>query len=432
MKRVFLVAQTEFLAIVRTKAFLIGILMTPVLLAASVGLQALSARQSDLEDLRFAVVDETGVLFGAIEAAAAAHNREAGSGDARSDPHFLPELVTPETAPRDAQRVALSDRVRAKELFAFVELPGSLVDVATAEADRIRYYTQTPSYNGLSNWIRTTVTREVTRRRLATRGIAADESDRLTRSTSITSLDLVARGPDGRVVDARRVDPIRVVAFPIASMVLLFVAVMSAAPPLLTSVVQEKASRISEVLISAIPPSHLMAGKLIGVAAVSVLLALVYMTAGTYALLSAGQFDLVRIPLMIWFVVFLLLAVLMYGSIFIMIGAACTSLEESQTLMQPVMTFLALPLMASPMVIRTPDAPLSVILSLVPTATPFLMLTRLAATPAPPAWQLALGLVLTASAMAACIFAAGRIFRIGLLMQGKPPNLPELLRWIRR
>jgi ABC-2 type transport system permease protein len=156
------------------------------------------------------------------------------------------------------------------------------------------------------------------------------------------------------------------------------------------------------------------------------------MGAGAYALFSAGQFDLISLPLLLWFVVFLLLAVLMYGSIFIMIGAACTSLEESQTLMQPVMTFLAVPLMASPLVIRAPDGPLSVVLSLIPTATPFLMLTRLAIAPGPAAWQLVLGLVLTSALVVACVFAAGRIFRIGLLMQGKPPNLPELLRWIRR
>ena len=71
-------------------------------------------------------------------------------------------------------------------------------------------------------------------------------------------------------------------------------------------------------------------------------------------------------------------------------------------------------------------------LSLFPTATPFLMLMRLAMTPPPPLWQVVLGIVLTTAATAACVFAAGRIFRIGLLMQGKPPNLPELLRWIRQ
>jgi ABC-2 type transport system permease protein len=101
-------------------------------------------------------------------------------------------------------------------------------------------------------------------------------------------------------------------------------------------------------------------------------------------------------------------------------------------MMQPVMLFLMLPLLAAPVVIRAPHSLLSVILSLVPTATPFLMLTRLALTPPPPLWQVVLGIALTVITTAACIFAASRIFRVGLLMQGKPPNLPELLRWIRQ
>jgi ABC-2 type transport system permease protein len=72
------------------------------------------------------------------------------------------------------------------------------------------------------------------------------------------------------------------------------------------------------------------------------------------------------------------------------------------------------------------------VLSMIPTATPFLMLVRLALTPPPPLWQVALSLTLTGLATAALIWAAGRIFRVGLLMQGKAPNLPELLRWIRQ
>ena len=139
-----------------------------------------------------------------------------------------------------------------------------------------------------------------------------------------------------------------------------------------------------------------------------------------------------QVPLLLWFVVFLLVTMLMFGSIFIAIGAACSDLKDSQSMMQPVIFFLLLPLLASPVVIRAPDAPIAVVLSLIPTFTPFVMLVRLALTPPPPMWQVALSLVLTGLATAGFIWAAGRIFRVGLLMQGKPPNLPELLRWIRQ
>ncbi len=82
--------------------------------------------------------------------------------------------------------------------------------------------------------------------------------------------------------------------------------------------------------------------------------------------------------------------------------------------------------------LRAPNSPLAVGLSLFPPATPFLMLVRLALTPAPPLWQVLLSLVLTAATATLFVWAASKVFRVGLLMQGKPPNLPELLRWIRQ
>ena len=432
MKRILIVARTEFLSLVRTKAFIIGILMVPVLIGLSIGFQIFASRQSDLDDHRFAVVDETGVLFAAIQTAAAEHNVRSGTGPVRSGPHFLPEAVPVGPDDAGARRAELSDRVRAKDLFAFVELPASLVDPSATGEDTLRYYTETPSYTSLPDWLRRTVEREVTTRRFTAAAVDPDLVQRLTRGTALTTLGLVTRGADGQVQDARRVNPIQTFGLPFAMMYLLFVAVMSAAPPLLTAIVEEKMSRISEVLIASIPAFHLMAGKLLGVACVSALLALLYVGGGVYALIAAGQTDLIQVSLLVWFVVFLLIAVLMYGSVFIAIGSACSDLKDSQSMMQPVMLFLMLPLLAAPVVIRAPHSLLSVILSLVPTATPFLMLTRLALTPPPPLWQVALGIALTVATTAACIFAASRIFRVGLLMQGKPPNLPELLRWIRQ
>jgi len=122
---------------------------------------------------------------------------------------------------------------------------------------------------------------------------------------------------------------------------------------------------------------------------------------------------------------------LIFGSVFVAIGAACSDIKDSQGMMQPVMIFLLIPMFMAPVVLRQPHSTFAVIASLVPLWSPFLMLIRLAMTPPPPMWQVALSLVLTVGTAVCLVFAAGRIFRVGLLMQGKPPNLPELLRWIR-
>jgi ABC-2 type transport system permease protein len=100
-------------------------------------------------------------------------------------------------------------------------------------------------------------------------------------------------------------------------------------------------------------------------------------------------------------------------------------------MMQPMMILLLIPLFVAPVILRDPSSPFAVGASLVPTATPFLMLMRLAMTPTPPLWQIGLSLVLTIGTTAVIVWGAGRIFRVGLLMQGKAPTLRELLRWVR-
>lgn len=432
MSRIFVVARTEFLAIVRGKAFIIGVLMMPVLIAAAIGFQIFAERRADVSERKLAVVDHTGILYDALATAAAERNREADRDGTRVGPVFLLEQVFAGTRTPGELELALSERVRTRDLFAFVEIPATIVDTSLTEDDQLRYFTETPSYTALPQWVRATLEREAAVRRFERAAVDSSLVERLSRSTTLTTLGLLSRSDDGSIAQAKRVNPIQTFALPFGLAYLLFIALMSAAPQLLTAVVEEKMSRISEVLLASVSPGRLMAGKLLGVSAVTVLLALIYVAGILYLAASSGQAGLVPIPLLLWFAVFLLTAVLMFGSIFIAIGSACSDLKDSQSMMQPVIFFLLLPILAAPVVIRSPDTTLSVVLSMIPMFTPFLMLVRLALTPPPPIWQVVLSLLLTGLATSALIWAAGRIFRVGLLMQGKPPNLPELLRWIRQ
>jgi len=127
---------------------------------------------------------------------------------------------------------------------------------------------------------------------------------------------------------------------------------------------------------------------------------------------------------------FLFLAILLYGSLYTAVGAACSELKDAQSLMMPVMLLSMIPVFVWTAVLKNPASPLSVGMSLFPPASPFLMLMRLALRPAPPAWQVALSVVLTTLTAMAIVGAAGKIFRTGLLMQGKPPSFVELARWV--
>jgi ABC-2 type transport system permease protein len=428
MNRVRIVATTEFLALVRTKAFIIGIIMVPVLIGLSIGFQSFAARQNDVGDHRFAVIDRTGRLFDAVAADAADHDARAVTNGTRTGPRFLPERVPPD----EADPVALSERVRHGDLFAFVDIPATVLDPLRGQAEQISYYTETPSYSALPSWLHETLDREITDRRFEVSNLDSALVARLTRATEVTTLGLFERRPDGSIVAARRSNQLKTFITAFGMVYLLFIALMTSAPQLLTAIVEEKMSRISEVLISSITPVQLLAGKLIGVSAVAVLLALLYLAGGAYAAVTSGQIDLVRPALVGWFLVYLIGTVLLFGAIFVAIGAMCSDLKDSQAIMQSVMILVVMPLFMSPIVLRAPNSLLSVLVSLFPTTTPFLMLMRLSLTPAPPGWQVALSLAIMAGTVAVVLWVSGRIVRVGLLMQGKPPNLPELMRWIRQ
>ncbi len=123
MSRVLVVATSEFLTLVKTKAFIIGILMMPVLVGASIAFQVFAEKRVDREDHRFAVIDRTGVLYESIAKAAEGHNEKSGSGANRTGPYFLPRQVELGGRSLDEARLSLSEQVRHKDLFGFVVIP---------------------------------------------------------------------------------------------------------------------------------------------------------------------------------------------------------------------------------------------------------------------------------------------------------------------
>jgi ABC-2 type transport system permease protein len=165
---------------------------------------------------------------------------------------------------------------------------------------------------------------------------------------------------------------------------------------------------------------------------VSFLLSFVYLGGGVYALLQMGRPDLINPVLVGWFLLFLVCAALMFGSVFQALSSACSDLKDAQSMLQPAMMILIASYVVSVLVIRAPDSTMATVLSMIPMVAPFAMMIRLTMPPGPPMWEVLLGLSILAASTVVVLWAAGRIFRVGLLMQGKPPNLPELLRWVRR
>jgi ABC-2 type transport system permease protein len=428
MHKTRIVAQSEFATLVRSKAFVISLILMPVVMVGSTLAVRFTKDAADVSERRFAYVDRSGLLGPALEAAA--KERAAAAGlEGRTVARFVPVAVEPGERSLEELRLELSDRVRREEVFAFVEIPG---DVLSPEGvARVRYHSDHPSYEALPNWLRTTINRAILNERFRTAGVDRGTAARLTRQAPFDQLGLFDRDTEGGVTEAQHVDPVRAFALPGVMLALMYITIMSSAPQLLNSVVEEKMSRISEVLIASVTPFQLMMGKLIGCAGVSVLLALIYIGGGLGVAAYYGYASAVAPGMLAWFALFLLMAVFIFGSIFVAIGAACTDLKDSQNMMTPVMLLVMMPMFAWAAILRAPDGTLAIGLSLLPTAAPFLMMLRIALQPGPPLWQVLLSVAIMAAFTVFCVWGAGKIFRTGLLMQGKSATIPEMIRWVR-
>ncbi len=438
MRKTVVVAIREYRAAVQTKAFVVTLVAMPVLMGASIFAQVLLQDKVDVTDRTVAIVDSTGVIYPAIAQAARARNETqifATHGETRTQqrPRFLVEEVRSSPEQLDQDRFQLSERVRSEKLFAFVIISGDVIDSSNSTADaRIEYYSNNPTYSDLSSWLRETINAEIQRQRFATLGLEPIVVQQATRRVPLESFGLVTLDQSGQINKAERTNQAASIGVPIAMTMLMLMVVMVGASPLVQSVLEEKMQRIAEVLLGSIPPFQLMMGKLLGTVGVSLTISAVYLVGAYAGLAYLGYADVFPTHLLCWFVLYQALAVLMFGSMFIAVGAACSDLKESQSMLMPVMVFIMLPFFLWTSVLSSPNSTFSLAISLFPPATPMLMLLRQAIPPGVPLWQPLVGVVGVLLTTLLFVFAAGRIFRVGILMQGKGAKLAEMVRWALR
>ncbi len=438
MHKIYIIAKREYLAAVRTKAFLVGLLLMPVLMGGSILFQILLRDVRDTRDQKYVVVDRTpgnSQLTEAIDAAVKGYN-ETGILDPETKTQAKPKFVveterldvdSPEKV--DDLRAALSERVRKGEIIGFAELGPDLLDPKADDAnDRaaLRYQTNRPTQPQFAELVRGAV---ATKRYL--KADLKPEQRLLIQPVKTDIKGLSTRNPQtGKVEDASDTSRIAAILAPVFYIMLMFMVVMMTATPLMQSVLEEKMQRIAEVLLGSATPFQIMLGKLLGMTGVSVTVAAVYLTGGYWAAHRYGMAEYAPFALVGWFFLYQALAVLMFGALFIAVGAACTDLKETQSLLMPIMLLTCMPMFVLSTIMTEPNGPVATGLSFFPFATPMLMIARQAIPPGIPWWQPIVGITLVLLTTLVCVWAAGRIFRIGLLMQGKGASYRDLVNWV--
>ena len=440
MRKVMVVAIREYQAAVRTKAFIITLVAMPILAGGSLVVQGLLKDRVDTKDKVFVVADRTPgtQLYDALSQAADARNEseiyfDAGVARRQIKPRFV--ITQPEGLPPDPaeEKLTLSEQVRDGKLFGFVLIgPEVITGRGDGAESQIAYHSNSPTYTDFRRWADQILNARIHELRLAAADLDPEVVREAMRYTAVANLGLVSRDEAGGITEAQETNELANLLLPLGLMMLMFMIIMITAPPLVNTVLEEKMQRIAEVLLGSMPPFQLMLGKLIGTVCVSLTIAAVYLSGAYYALQQTGYGHYFPASALGWFVLYQVLAVFMYGSLFIAIGAAVSDLKESQSAIMPAMILAMIPFFVWVNVAKEPNSTFAVIVSLFPPATPILMLIRQTVPPGIPLWQPLVGTVGVVITTAIFVFAAGRIFRIGILIQGKAPKLSEVLRWIVR
>ncbi|MCG6921025.1 MAG: ABC transporter permease [Acidobacteria bacterium] len=413
--KLWAVVRREYLERVRTKAFIIATVLGPILMGGIIVVPvALMGRGAKL--LRVAVVDASGTLQAEVEEALRSARRD-------ERPRFDVQPSGDGTA--EARPSALKDAVLRGRLDGYLFLPEDTLDGSLAT-----YYGRTVSNRMDLDLMRWRVNDVVVAHRVARAGLDAEEVKELTQSLELRTVRLSEEGEkeDRGVVG---------MLFAVILLGILYTSILMWGQVVMTSIIEEKGSRVIEVVASGVTPMFLLAGKLLGVGAAGLTqflvwsLSLLGVSLAAVGPLAAGLTMPEITPLILAsFLAFFLLGFAFYATLYAAIGSAVNTVQEAQNFVFPVIMPLILGFVCFLPVIESPDGALAVTLSLIPFLTPLLMFLRIVVL-TPPWWQIALSLVLTGAAIWGALWAAARIYRVGILMYGKKPTFPELVRWVR-
>ncbi|MBN2411009.1 ABC transporter permease [candidate division KSB1 bacterium] len=434
MRKIFKITLREYKVSVRTKGFIIGLVLAPIVMGGSLIAFALLKDRVDTTDKKIVILDRSGQLADAIIQAADYHNqneiydKETGK---KIRPSYFFEVVEPMENDLPGQRLGISNRIRNGDIHAFVEIGPEVVHPGeNREAFRIGYYARNAAMDELRGWLTWPINDQLRKLRLADAGIDESEVKDLFVWINIDGLGLVSVDEiTGDIQDARQASEIEAIIVPIIIMMLMFLMIMMSVPGMLHSVMEEKTQRIAEVLLGSIRPFEFMMGKLLGGIAVSLTSSAVYFIGGILVIRYMGYERFIPYHVLPWFFVYMLCAIIMMGAMAAALGSTCSEPKDSQNLTFPTILPAIFPMFIYFPVVKEPMGSFATVTSLIPTFTPLLMLLRQTTPAGIPIWQPIAGMLGVLVFTIFCVWAGGRIFRVAILLQGTPPKLSNIIRW---
>lgn len=450
MRRIFLVAKRDFLATVVTKGFIIAMMVPPLVYAGVlIAFPRMMNNRVPAVTGRMAVIDRTGQITEGVrryldpETMAARRNASfnravesspigsapGGDGAAaqRAVMGELPNLDIVELplAALPEEKARLTRAGRHRQLAVLVVHPNAVVPDGEGTFGAYDLFIRRNLDNRIQNEIRNAAAEAIVDARVRAAGLDRQRIDALTNVARPASVTVTSSGESATPADFAGL-------VPMGFTILLMISVMSSGQYLLTTTIEEKSSRTMEVILSAVSPLELLTGKILGQMAVGLAILVTYASMGILGLVSMAMFGLIDPSLLVYLFIFFLITYVIMGSIMAAIGSAVNELREAQSLMTPVTLLMMIPWLFWYPISREPNSVFATLVSFVPPMNAFAMLLRLTSTSPPPMWQVWLSIAVGVLAAGGALWFASRIFKIGLLMHGRPPNFATLLRWVRQ
>jgi ABC-2 type transport system permease protein len=438
MRKFLTVVKREYLQRVRAKMFIVSTVLLPLVMSLFGIVPAVILSIDAGSPMRLAVVDQTGKMYDHLNQALFGEEprEEARAGSSvtagrrgRGFGNFVLEKVPIENQSIEQIKAQLDERLRARQLDGYMILPADFIDHGQAE-----YNNRNPSDVFSNRVLQSALNRAVREQRLIEAKVDTETRQELFQPVELQSLKIGATGQQRESSSAS-------FALVFGIGFIMYLSILMYGQVVLGAVIEEKETRIAEILFSSVKPFALMMGKLVGVSLVALTqLAIWGIAFSAFAVYGVGLLARSGLPTsipsvpfshFIYFGLFFLLGYFIYATIYALVGSMVTTAQEGGQLAMPIILILVISFYLFVPVSRSPDSTFSFWVSMFPLSAPVAMLVRIV-TQTPPFWQIALSLLIGFGSVLLIMWIAARIYRVGMLMYGKRASIPEALRWARQ
>ena len=435
MRKILSVIKREYIQIVRTKGFIIGTVLGPVFMLALIVVPIIVSSASVEKQETIGVVDLTNEIFMELDKKLDNKNYRLKDGFRR----YVLEKFDP-SAGTEELRHELRERVLKKELSAYIYIPEDVLEIGARESVvrdsepeevKAEYVSEhTTDFEKLGDLNRA-LNNVVIEKRLKREGLDPQKVAQYIKRVELQPIKITKKGEE------KDTGGTFMISYFLA--LIIYMAILIYGQVIMRGVIEEKSSRVVEVVLSSLKPFQLMMGKILGIGAVGLTQFSIWTIFGigasvysTSFIPAGANFAMPSIPahVFVYFVVFFILGYFLFGTLYAAIGSMVNSEKEAQQLVMPVTMFLIVPIMLMIFIIRAPDSSLAVFLSFIPFFAPILMFLRITVL-LPPFGQIGASIVILILTILLMIWLTAKIYRVGILMYGKRPKLAEVVRWIR-